>query len=257
VINLSDIPDSKFVGRALRLPLRLIPKDAEVRILQGPLRWRRWIAGSSSHGCWLGWFEAAKQRKIRDLVRQRMVCWDVGANAGFYTLLLAELVGEGGRVYAFEPVPRNVELLRRHVEINGYHNVQILPCALGDFDGETGFDPGPDASMGHLAEGGTLKVSCSRADTLLAAGLVEVPDVVKLDVEGAEAGVLRGACTAMRRRPVVFLATHGETVHRICLDLLAASGYSVRALDGGAPEEKDEVLAIGSAEVRACTASKR
>ena len=52
MVNLSGVSNSKFVGRVLRLPLRLIPTEAEVRILQGPLRGKRWIAGSSNHGCW-------------------------------------------------------------------------------------------------------------------------------------------------------------------------------------------------------------
>jgi FkbM family methyltransferase len=251
VINFSGISDSKLAGRAMRLPLRLIPDSAVVRILQGPLRGKRWIAGSSNHGCWLGSYEAVKQRKIRELVRPGMLCWDVGANVGFYTLLLAELVGAGGRVFAFEPVPRNVELLRRHVEMNRCQNVRILPCALGDSDGEAEFDPGPDTSRGRIAAGGPLKVPCSRADTLLAAGEVEAPDVIKIDVEGTEADVLRGACGAMVRRPMVFLATHGETAHWACVELLAASGYKVRALDGGPPEGTDEVVAVTSSEAEA------
>lgn len=95
MINFSGISDSKFVGRALRLSLRLVPEQAKVRILQGALQGKRWIAGSSNHGCWLGSYEAAKQRKMTGLVRPGMVCWDVGANVGFYTLLFAELVGGG------------------------------------------------------------------------------------------------------------------------------------------------------------------
>jgi FkbM family methyltransferase len=246
VIDFSGIRNSTFVGRALRLPLRLIPKEAEVRILQGPLRGERWIAASSNHGCWLGSYEAAKQRKIIDHVRPGMVCWDVGANVGFYTLLFAELVGGRGRTFAFEPFPRNVELLQRHVEMNNYQNVRIFACALGDFDGETGFDPGLGTSMGHITAGGPLRVSCSRADTLLAAGEVEAPDVIKIDVEGAEEDVLRGASRALERHPAIFLATHGERVHRACLDLLMAAGYEVRALDGGPPEGTHDVLAVAA-----------
>jgi FkbM family methyltransferase len=249
VINFSGISNSKLIGRMLRLPLLLIPREAEVPILQGPLRGKRWIARSFNHGCWLGSYEAAKQRKVIEGVRPGMVCWDVGANVGFYTLLLAELVGRSGRVFAFEPVPHNVELLRRHVEMNGYQNVRIFPCALGDFDGDAGFDPGTNKAVGHMAAGGQLKVSCQRADTLLAAGEVEVPDVIKIDVEGAEGGVLRGACTAMQNRPMVFLATHGEMVHRACIDLLRANGYTIRALDGGPPDGTDEVVAVAPFEI--------
>ena len=251
VINFSDISNSALLGRALRLPLRLIPKEAEVRILQGPLRGKRWIAGSSNHGCWLGSYEVAKQRKIMEFVRPGMVCWDVGANVGFYTLLFAELVGGEGRVFAFEPFPRNVELLRRHVEMNRYRNARIFPCALGDFDGETKFDPGPGSSMGHIGAEGPLSVLCSRADTLLAAGEVEAPDVIKIDVEGGEADVLRSALRVLERHPVIFLATHGETVHRECVELLMASGYKVHALDGGSPEGTDEILAVAAGTVGA------
>ena len=219
MIDFSSVSNSNIFGRALRLPLRLVPREARVPILQGQLRGKRWIAGSATNGCWVGSYEAAKQRRIAEFLRPGMVCWDVGANVGFYTLLFAELVGAGGRVFAFEPVPRNVELLRRHVEMNRYQNVRIFHCALFDSDGETGFDPGPGASMGHLAVGGQMKVQCSRADTLLATDQVMAPDVIKIDVEGAEAAVLRGARRAMERRPMVFLATHGKRVHRECLQI--------------------------------------
>jgi len=249
VINFSAISNRKLAGRALRLPLRLIPREAEVRILQGPLRGKRWIAGSSTHGCWLGSYESAKQRKVIELVSPGMVCWDVGANVGFYTLLFAELVGPQGKVFAFEPFPRNVELLRRHVSMNRYQNVRVLAGALGDFDGYTKFDPGPGASMGHIAREGSMQVACHKADTLLVAGEVEAPDVIKIDVEGAEADVLRGARRAMERHPVIFLATHGEKVHRDCLDLLTASGYPARAVDGGPPEGTDEILAVWAGRV--------
>lgn len=126
-LNFSALPSSSLVGRLVRLPLRLVPKAAEVRILQGPLRGKRWIVGSFNHGCWLGSYEIAKQKKIVELVRPGMVCWDVGAHVGFYTLLFAELVGPKGRVFAFEPVSSNLALLRRHVEMNGYMNVRIVP----------------------------------------------------------------------------------------------------------------------------------
>ena len=244
MINFSGISYSSLLGRALRLPLRLIPEGTIVRVVQGPLRGKRWIAGSFNHGCWLGSYELAKQRKVIQLVRAGMVCWDVGAHVGFYTLLFAELVGPLGKVFAFEPLPRNVDLLRRHVEMNGYRNVRILPCALGGFDGEASFDPGPNPSMGSIAASGSLRVPCARADTLLATGEVEAPDVIKIDVEGAEAAVLRGARRIMERHPVIFLATHGAQAHRESLDLLTAAGYEVRGSDGGPPEGVDEVVAV-------------
>jgi len=165
-----------------------------------------------------------------------MVCWDVGANVGFYTLLFAKLVGARGRVFAFEPFHRNVEMLRRHVDMNEYRNVRLFSCALGDFDGHVSFDPGPNAHMGRIKVEGRVSVPCSRADTLLATGEIEAPDLIKIDVEGAEVDVLQGARRAMERHPSIVLATHGATVHRKCVELLTACGYQVHALDGGSPE---------------------
>ena len=243
MIDFSGIRCSSLLGRALRLALRLIPDGGVVRVVQGPLRGKRWIAGSSNHGCWLGSYEAAKQRKAIELVRPGMVCWDVGANVGFYTLLFAELVGPQGKVFAFEPFPRNVDLLRRHVEINGYRNVRIFPCALADFDGEASFDPGPNPSMGRITSGGPVRVPCARADTLLATGEVEAPDVIRIDVEGAEAAVFRGARQIMERHPLILLATHGAQVQLECLGLLAAPGYEMRGLDGSPGELTNEIVA--------------
>jgi FkbM family methyltransferase len=244
VINFSAISYSGLLGRALRLPLRLIPDGAVVRVVQGPLRGKRWIAGSFNHGCWLGSYELAKQRKVLELVRPGMVCWDVGAHVGFYTLLFAELVGPLGKVCAFEPLPLNVDLLRRHVEMNGYGNVRIFPCALADFDGEASFDPGPNPSMGSIAASGSLRVPCARADSLLAGGEVEAPDVIKIDVEGAEAALLRGASRTLERHPVILVATHDAQAHRECLDLLTAAGYGLVSLHGGPPERTDEIVAL-------------
>ena len=71
---------------------------------------------------------------VMAVARPGMVAWDVGAHVGFYTLLFAELVGRRGKVYAFEPAPANVELLRRHMEMNAYGKVSILrrPNLCGD-----------------------------------------------------------------------------------------------------------------------------
>ena len=243
MINFTALSSTTALGRILRTMLRVLPKDATVRIMQGPLRGKHWIAGSSVHGCWLGSYEMSKQHKLAEFVRPGMVCWDIGGNVGFYTLLLAELVGPTGKVYTFEPLPRNVELLRRHVMMNRYQNVAIFACALCDFDGEAHFDPGPNASMGRIAAEGQLVVSCSRADTLLAAGKVEAPDVLKMDVEGAEVDVLRGARLIMDRHPTLLLATHGDSIHGRCIELLTSFGYEVQPLDNRPLWYTDEVVA--------------
>src|SRR6267143_3626666 len=88
-MDLSSIPFTSPVGKLLRLPLRLLPKQAVVPVLQGELRGTRWIVGSSTHGCWLGTYEHENQRLFASLVLASGLVYDLGANVGFYTLLAA------------------------------------------------------------------------------------------------------------------------------------------------------------------------
>ncbi len=81
----------RYFGRSslLRAPLALIPKSAVVTVRSGINRGRKWIVGSNTHGCWLGHYERQKQELIGRLVKPGMTVFDVGANAGFYTLALS------------------------------------------------------------------------------------------------------------------------------------------------------------------------
>src|SRR5437899_3136746 len=90
---------STVPGRLLRLPLALVPRSATVCVLGGSLRGARWVVGSASHGCWLGWYEADKQRAFASLVKRGDVVFDIGAHVGFYTLLASRLCGPSGHVF--------------------------------------------------------------------------------------------------------------------------------------------------------------
>src|ERR1043165_45133 len=102
-VNFSGLSRGSFVGRIARLPLSLIPAGARMPILQGPLRGKRWVAGSHVHGGWRGSYEFEKQQMFISAIKPGAVVYDIGANVGFYTLLASRLAGPQGRVYAFEP----------------------------------------------------------------------------------------------------------------------------------------------------------
>ena len=159
-------------------------------ILQGPLRGKKWIVGSSNHGCWLGSYEHDKQIKFQNALGPGQVVYDIGAHVGFYTLLASLGVGAIGRVYSFEPLPRNLLYLRKHIELNHAENCEVIDAAVADSDGSTRFDSARPASMGWLSENGNLEVRVVSIDSLAENKQVLPPDIMKIDVEGAEFPVL-------------------------------------------------------------------
>lgn len=249
MIDFSGVSNQSWPGRFFRSFLRWIPDDRVMKVMQGPLRGMRWIAGASTHGCWLGSYELEKQRLIAGQVSPGSVFFDVGANVGFYTLLGSSEVGTSGRVISFEPLPLNIEYLERHIELNGLNNVTVIKAAVSDQAGEGQFDEGQDNCMGKLSSSGTIKVEMVALDDLIEQGKVPIPDFVKIDVEGAEYSVLEGAQEMLRTSgPTVFLATHGSHVHQRCLDFLGSLGYHCQPIEKGASLENcDEIIAVKDA----------
>jgi len=243
-INLSAVPAHTWFGRALRAPLRLLPRSLVVPILQGPLRGDLWILGSSNHGCWLGSYELPKQRAIWAAIRPGDIVFDIGANVGFYTLLAARGVGSGGRVVAFEPEPKNVELLRSHVRINRLSNVEVIPAAVSRDTGPARFQRGGSGATGALSTSGELQVDAVSLDDLFAAGRIPAPALIKMDIEGGEhQALLGGQGLLARSRPLLFLATHSPEIHSSCVSLLQSWGYIAEGLAGAALETTDELVA--------------
>jgi FkbM family methyltransferase len=242
--NLSGISNETLIGKFLRAPLRLIPPSTVVPILQGTLRGKKWIVGSSTHGCWLGSFEYTKQKALQREMKAGQVVYDIGANVGFYSLLATVIVGETGHVYSFEPFPENVRDLRKHLEMNRIRNCTVIDAAVSSAGGEAIFEPSDDRSMGRLAATGSLRVRTLTLDGLVLRKEIRPPDLMKMDVEGAEYECLQGASRVIQEsRPVIFVATHGREVHIACTELLAKWNYRLTSLDGRPVESADELIA--------------
>lgn len=242
-MNLSGIPATSLLGAALRYPLRWIPDNLAIPILQGPLRGKKWMVGSSTHGCWLGSYEYEKQRRFAKEVSPGAVVYDVGAHVGFYTLLASELVGPGGRVIAFEPLPRNLYYLQKHLSLNNCRNVTVFEAAVLDTKRLVRFAEGPNSSMGFVSEQGCIEVRAVTLDESFVKGEVPRPDVIKIDIEGGEYGALNGAKRLLAEfHPVVFLSTHSSEVHKQCCDLLETLGYRLSSLTGDDIQNTDELI---------------
>jgi FkbM family methyltransferase len=245
MIDVGRYPASQtIVGRILRAPLRLIPRESVVRILQGPIRGKRWITGSGIDRLWLGSYEPSKMRLASTWVSPADVVFDIGANVGIYTLLFSERVGSRGCVVAFEPSPRNIGFLRRHLDLNLAANVVVVEAAVIDNVGVARFDTADTASTGHLSPDGGFDVATITIDDFVES-TGHVPSHLKIDVEGAEVGVLRGAeKTLKRHRPQILLATHSAALKHACTELLNACDYDVQELKDGGYPVSDELSAF-------------
>jgi len=163
---------------------------------------------------------------------------DVGANMGIYTLVASRLVGEAGRVIAFEPSAQSFPLLRKNIALNGLTNVLALPEALSHEIGRTRLYHGPDPVSNSLGrglswDGDAEEVATETLDNVLHRTSLMRVDAIKIDVEGAEELVLRGALKTLTRvRPIIVFEINPGACSSLglspygAMELLQSLGYN-------------------------------
>ena len=203
--------------RARAQPAYLGGNEALCRILG---RYKLYVdtrdKGLCAHLLLDGYWEMGLTMHIARHVRPGMTAIDVGANFGYYTVLLAALVGAGGQVLAIEPAPATAAMLRRSVALNGFEPVAtVIEAAAGAGDNAQAllFVPerepknaqivaSPDG-LDHIP--GTLHRVAQTSIDALAADRRRI-DFIKIDAEGAEEAVVAGMLATLRRdRPLVVL----------------------------------------------------
>lgn len=159
----------------------------------------------------LGLYEPEKTKAVLDLLKDRETFVDVGGNKGDFALLASRIVGGHGRVICIEPEPTNFGWIKRSIELNGYKNIQLCNLALSDHNGESLLYLGTKSGFHSLLSGaperdkGSVKVTTRTLDDLLP-GLGGGPvNVLKIDVEGAELQVLKGAAETVRANPQILV----------------------------------------------------
>lgn len=186
--------------------------------------------------------------------------FDIGGFVGANSLVYSKLIGKSGRVVVFEPNPFN----RNRIFTNLSHNTElegtivVEPYALGGSEGSTSMVLSSDIDNGYSSTSRISEAHSKISDSRLPRGFVRqtvdittlesyveksgiIPNVIKIDVEGAEVMVLQGALNMMRRyKPLFFIEYHSEFCATMCTQLLLSSGYQIYPCK----EEEDNRLII-------------
>ena len=198
-----------------------------------------------------GTYEAHELDRFLSLVQPGQVVVDVGANIGVWSVLLSRAVGADGRVVAFEPSPRNAELLRLNLDRNHCENVQVVQAALGRVTGTGSLDtasPGASHRMAYDGVPGDTDVDIVSLDEYVESHGINV-DALKIDVEGYEPEAIAGMRKVLDLCPTFlteFSLPHSQlagTNWAKTLDQLFASYTSCELFDGRS------VRAVGSSDV--------
>ena len=231
-MDFENISSKTTLGKLIRLPLKLIPQNRILPILTGKLKGKKWLVRAGRHGCWLGTYEHENQIVFEKYIKPGQIIFDIGAHAGFYTLLASVLVGESGQVFAFEPLPKNISYLKGHIELNNLTNVKVIESAVSKFSGITSFTESSTGYQGSISQKGNLEVKVVSLDQLFLNNEIPVPNHIKIDVEGHEKSVLIGAKSILENyHPTIFLSIHGRPVYQQCCNLLKSLNYKIKILD--------------------------
>ena len=163
-----------------------------------------------SGALWVGHHEEEELRHFSQNCHPGMGVLDIGANVGFWTALAARLVGPQGRVLAFEPDPSNFQCLQATLAANSFSWVEPYPLAASDQAGSIRLylseeNCGDHRIYPHAQGTRSLDIQAVRLDDFLGEKQVSRVDLIKIDVQGAEAKVLSGLSTTLaRHRPLIF-----------------------------------------------------
>jgi FkbM family methyltransferase len=217
------------VSRTKALPrfLRFLRKPLHDKSRSLYVRWKRllprvpfpvrlpfgawWIARDDYLASTLSYdgFEHAERVFVQRFLQPGMTVIDIGAHHGFYTLLMSKCVRRSGKVFAFEPSPRERRALYLHLALNLGTNVTVVSAGLGQTNGTTDLYLAPLAYAGHNSlrvpdipqQTVTQRVRIYRLDSWLGDNRIGRVDFIKLDAEGGERDILEGAVRLLTSRP--------------------------------------------------------
>jgi FkbM family methyltransferase len=211
------------------------PSSVLVQFKEGPLRDELFECLTSEKYFLLGTnFEYATQARLKEIVRPGDIVYDVGAHAGYMALLLSELCGPSGRVFAFEPSPINFARLKRNMQLNLIRNATLLNLAASDNEGSAVLSElGSYSCLLSKGKGqgeNYSEVKTIRLDDFVYRDGYPPPKLFKIDVEGHAGSCLRGAQVILQKtKPSLICEIH----HRQEFDRIrqALAPYTYRIVE--------------------------
>lgn len=184
-----------------------------------------------------GSYEPLQTKLFVSAVNKGDTVLDIGANIGTYTVLASKKVGPKGKVYAFEPDPTNLTILKKNLTKNSCANVVVVNKALSDITGTMAlkkdrFAPGET----RISKKGSTRVQVIRLDDFVAQNKI-TPTVVKMDIEGAEVGALvGGAKTFTQNKIKLFIEVNPKALvafkqtSKSLLTVLDSLGFTIQKI---------------------------
>lgn len=190
----------------------------------------------------IGNYELEFTQALIDNFRERSVFYDIGGFKGYFSGLIAQMGAK--EVHVFEPMPKNIERIKELLRLNPSLPIKLHEAAVSENVGNTLFEIMADDSMGKLdtssfqkgIKQSTIEVDTISLDSIVFEEKLNTPNLIKVDVEGAEYSVLRGASKVIDTyRPVFLIEIHGYSVGRYCKDYLEGKNYSICVLETNQP----------------------
>lgn len=220
----------KYKLRSLRGPytalMGLGQRKLRVPTIAGELNWE--IDELTTQQIILGTYELYMQKAFAEFIRPGLVVYDVGAHAGYHSLLCALLTGPTGQGFAFEPHPLNRESIQRQIAVNPDLNMTLLPYALSDSCAEVHLNCDQGRSQSFLSAAGEFVVEAKTIDHLVETQSIPPPALMKVDVEGHELKVLAGGIRTIETyHPIILCDPNDDTTAVAVSELLSPLGYRV------------------------------
>ena len=211
---------------------KMIYQEEKIRtIFWGPSRGSRYRIFKYGLSPLYGGWETDAQHLFCKYVKPGFAAYDIGANYGIHSLLLAKIVGPGGHVYSFEPVRQIFSGLVENIKLNKFSNVTCVNLAISDQSGIEEFFTAEHHGAGHLQSvgikgGQKLTVETIMLDEFVFSKKNRPPSFIKIDVEGAESKVLSGGEKVLSLyKPILLVDLHNPREDVAVGRILLKFGY--------------------------------